>query len=322
MQTVRALEEIQPEDVDTHGGKAANLAKLAQLGFLIPRGVSISSSVFTEMVRKNQDLAILLRKVDKSDDFEEILNLSGNIQKVISDYPIPEDVVSEILSGLDHIGQSEIGFAVRSSATIEDRSDISFAGQAESFLCVKSKEDIIESLKNVWQSTFSERAIIYLKTKEIPLKEVRMAVLIQEMIPAEISGVMFTANVVTNNTGEILINSTWGLGDTLVSGEIVPDTFVLTKSPLRVIQQDLGEKEFTSEPGPNNLAIVETPEEKRLEFTLDDETLFDIAEVGIKIEGGMEAPQDIEWCIRPDGSLVILQSRPITTLNVPSSHEE
>ncbi|NIU81168.1 phosphoenolpyruvate synthase, partial [Candidatus Bathyarchaeota archaeon] len=210
METVRTLEEIQPEDVDTHGGKTANLAKLAQLGFLIPRGVSISSSVFTDIIRKNQDLTRFLTKIDKSDDFEEILDLSGSIQKIISDYPIPEEVVSEIFRSLGHIGQSEIGFAVRSSATIEDRSDISFAGQAESFLCVKSKEDIIESVKKVWQSTFSERAIIYLKTKEIPLKEARMAVLIQEMIPAEISGVMFTANVVTNNTGEILINSTWG----------------------------------------------------------------------------------------------------------------
>jgi pyruvate,water dikinase len=189
---------------------------------------------------------------------------------------------------------------VRSSATIEDRSDISFAGQAESFLCVKGQEDIIESVKKVWQSMFSERALIYLKTKEVPLSEVKMAVLIQEMIPAEISGVMFTANVVTNNTEEILINSTRGLGDTLVSGEIVPDTFVLTKSPISVIQQDLGDKEFT----------------------LDEEMLFDIVEVGMKIESGMECPQDIEWCIKPDGRLVVLQSRPITTLSAPSSREE
>ena len=142
------------------------------------------------------------------------------------------------------------------------------------------------------------------------------------MIPAKISGVMFTANVVTNNTEEILINSTWGLGDTLVSGEVVPDTFVLTKSPLDVIQRTLGDKEFTSEPEIHSLAITDTPQEKRSRFTLDDKTLLDIAEVGMKIEMSMESPQDIEWCIKPDGSLVIIQSRPITTLNVPSSHEE
>ena len=305
---VYSLEDIQSEDVETHGGKTVNLTKLANLGFCTPRGISISSAAFSQMLRKNQELTNFLEKVDESDDFEEILEISGSIQNIISTYSIPEHIVSEISTSLTHLEKSEIGFAVRSSATIEDRSDVSFAGQAESYLCVKEQEDIIESVKNVWKSAFSERALFYLKTKRIPLKEVKMAVLIQEMIPAEISGVMFTANVVTNNTEEMLINSTWGLGDTLVSGKIVPDTFVLSKSPLNVIQRNLGDKEST--------------QEKSSKFTLDDKTLFDIAEVGMKIEMGMESPQDIEWCIKPDGILVILQSRPITTLSAPSSHEE
>lgn len=322
LQVVQFLEDIHPDDVATHGGKAVNLSKLVQLGFHVPRGLSISSVAFAQMVKKNQDLTRFLRKVDESDDFEEILELSGHIQKVISNYRIPKNIVSEISMSLNNFERTEIGFAVRSSATIEDRTDVSFAGQAETYLCVKEQEDIIESVKKVWQSAYSERALMYLKAKEIPLKEIKMAVLIQEMIPAEISGVMFTANVVTNNIGEILINSTWGLGDTLVSGEIVPDTYVLTKNPLNVIQRDLGGKEFTSVPEVYNLVIVDTPQERRSKFTLDDETLFDIAQVGMKIEEGMESPQDIEWCINQDGSLVILQSRPITTLSVPSSHEE
>jgi pyruvate,water dikinase len=274
------------------------------------------------MVRKNQDLTSFLKEVDKSDDLEEILEISESIQQTIGNYQIPENVISEISENLNHLEQTEFGFAVRSSATIEDRRDVSFAGQAESYLCLKEEEDIIESVKKVWQSAFSERALIYLKAKKIPLMEVKMAVLIQEMIPAEISGVMFTANVVTNNTDEILINSTWGLGDTLVSGEIVPDTYVLKKKPLSVIEQNLGEKEFTSRPEPYGLVLDDTPEERRSHYSLDERTLFDIAEVGMKIEEGMEYPQDIEWCIKPDGILVILQSRPITTLNVPSSHEE
>jgi phosphoenolpyruvate synthase/pyruvate phosphate dikinase len=321
LQIVQILENIQPGDFETHGGKAGNLARLAQLGFHVPKGFSISSAAFVEMVRKNQDLTSLQRKVDKSDDFEEILEISGAIQKIINNYKIPEEVVSEISNCLKHIAQTEFGFAVRSSATVEDRSDVSFAGQAESYLCVREQDEIIRSVKNVWQSAFSERALVYMKTKEIPVRDVKMAVLIQEMIPAEISGVMFTANVVTNNIDEVLINSTWGVGDILVSGEIVPDTFVLTKSPLGIIQRNLGDKEFTSELGLHELTVVETPDYRRSEFTLDEQTLLTIAEVGMKIEEGMEAPQDIEWCIRPDGILVILQSRPITTLNLSSSHE-
>ncbi len=322
VQLIQFLDEIQPEDVKTHGGKAVNLARLAQLGFHVPKVLSISSEAFVQMVRKNQDLLSLLRQIDKSDDFEEIVEISGDIQKIISSYEIPEDFVSEISRSLNSLEKPEIGFAVRSSATIEDRSDVSFAGQAESYLCVKEQEDIIESVKKVWQSAFSERALFYLRTKEIPLMEVKMAVLIQEMIPSEISGVMFTANVVTNNIDEMLINSTWGLGNLLVSGEVVPDTYILTKRPLKVIQQNLGDKEFTSEPHMYPLAITDTPKKMSSVYSLDDETLLDIAKVGMKIESGMESPQDIEWCIRPDGGLVILQSRPITTLNVPSSDEE
>ncbi|MGY5872636.1 MAG: PEP/pyruvate-binding domain-containing protein [Candidatus Thorarchaeota archaeon] len=321
MRLVQYLEDIKPEDVETYGGKAVNLAKLIELGFQVPRGFCISSESFDRMVSKNQSLGSFLRKVDKSDDFEEILEISRDIQKMISTYEIPENLVKDLSKHLKHLEKTEYGFAVRSSATIEDRNDISFAGQAKSFLCVKNQVGLVESVRKVWQSAFSDRALIYLKTKNIPLTQVKMAVIIQEMIPAKISGVMFTANVVTNNTEEILINSTWELGDLLVSGEIVPDTYILTKSPLRVTHKKLGEKEFTSDPNLYGLAIVDTPKEKSSVFSLDDETLFDIAEIGMKIESGMESPQDIEWCIRPDGGLAILQARPITTLNAPSSHE-
>jgi phosphoenolpyruvate synthase/pyruvate phosphate dikinase len=264
----------------------------------------------------------LIEKADYSDDFEELLEISARLQEVIANYKIPENLESEIIQRFSYLQyNSEFGFAVRSSATIEDRSDISFAGQAESYLCIMNEAGILESIKKVWQSAFSERAVIYLKTKEIPLKQVKMAVVIQEMIPVSVSGVMFTANVVNSSTEEMLINATWGLGDSLVSGKIVPDTYILAKNPLSVIQRDLGGKEFTSKLEMNQPALMPTPGHKQSEFTLDNKTLFDIAEVGMKIESDMESPQDIEWCIRPDGKLVILQSRPITTLNVPSSHE-
>jgi len=311
------MKDIHPDNVEIHGGKAANLAKLRQLGFRVPEGFSISSDAFVKMLGENQKITSFLKEADASDDFEEILEISGKIQDIIIDFVMPQNVISEIEENVSHLEETEFGFAVRSSATIEDRNDISFAGQAESYLCVKEIPDVVESVKKVWKSAFSERALIYLKSKEIPFTQVKMAVLVQEMIPAEVSGVMFTANVVTNNAEEMLINSTWGLGDILVSGGIVPDTFILTKNPLGVIQKNLGEKKLTSE---LMAPLSDTPQEKRKKFALDEETLFALAEVGMKIESGMESPQDIEWCIRQDGTLTILQARPITTLNGPSSH--
>ncbi len=315
---IKILEDIQPDDIESHGGKSVNLVKLYQMGFIIPKGFSVSSAAFVQMVESCKQLKDTLQRVDESDDFEEILKLSEIAQSIVAEYRIPEDLESEISEGLDDIRESNVhGFAVRSSATIEDSRDISFAGQAESFLCLKNKSDIVECVKNVWQSVFSERAMVYLKTKNIPMKQVKMGVLVQEMIPADVSGVMFTANVVNKNPDEILINATWGIGDALVSGKIVPDTYILRKHPLRVIQRELGGKEFTSLPEINRSVMIDTPREKRVTFTLDDQTLYDISEIGMKIEEVMECPQDIEWCIKPEGGLVILQSRPITTLNVP-----
>ncbi|MCK5265812.1 MAG: hypothetical protein KAR03_09415, partial [Candidatus Thorarchaeota archaeon] len=197
---VHSLEDIQPKDVEIHGGKAANLAKLVHLGFLVPRSLSISSNAFAQMVESNQEFVSLLEIIDDSDDFEKIMEISASLQKIIGDYSLPEILETEVIEKFKHLQEktknSELGFAVRSSATIEDRTDISFAGQAESFLCVNNQTDILESVNMVWQSAFSERAVVYLKTKEIPMKQVKMAVIIQEMIPADISGVMFTANVV------------------------------------------------------------------------------------------------------------------------------
>lgn len=325
LQLVHPLEDIQPKDVEIHGGKATNLARLASSGFRVPRSFSISSIAFTQMLESNQNLIDLIEKVDNSNDFEELLEISGNLQKEIESYKIPEELSSDIAQSFNHLQKNtknnEFGFAVRSSATIEDRSDVSFAGQAESYLCVMNESAILESVKKVWQSVFSERAVIYMNTKKIPLQQVKMAVVVQEMIPVNISGVMFTANVVNNNTDEMLINATWGLGDSLVSGKIIPDTYILTKNPLSVIERNLGEKKFTSLLEKNQPVLVATPEHKQSEYVLEEHTLFDVAEIGMKIESCMESPQDIEWCIRPDGDLVILQSRPITTLNVPSSHE-
>jgi pyruvate,water dikinase len=144
-----------------------------------------------------------------------------------------------------------------------------------------------------------------------------MGVFVQEMIHAEVSGVTFTANVVTNNTDEMLINSTWGIGDTIVSGKIVPDTYLLNKRSLQVMGKELGSKEKTSNPKIDEsgvqLMLSETSQEKRKVFSLTDDALMRVAEICFEIEKKMGSPQDIEWCIK-DGEIVILQTRPITTL--------
>jgi pyruvate,water dikinase len=322
---VQSLDVIRPEDVEIHGGKATNIARLSSAGFLVPRGFSISSHSFIRMRNETPEFTKLLDRLKEVDDFEELLILVEKLRALVNSYQLSEDLKMEISQEFDRLQEqkigSEWGYAVRSSATIEDRSDISFAGQAETCLCVKGISHIFEAVKQVWKSAFSPSAAIYLKTKGVPLNQVKMAVVVQEMIPAVVSGVMFTVNVVNNDTKEMLINATWGLGETLVSGKVTPDTFILSKDPLNVIQQERGVKEITSSAvnseGNAGINTHTTPREKREKLSLENYELLRVAQLGLEIEKQMEIPQDIEWCIRPDGEIVILQSRPITTIRIP-----
>jgi pyruvate,water dikinase len=144
-----------------------------------------------------------------------------------------------------------------------------------------------------------------------------MAVIVQEMVSADVSGVMFTANVVNQKKDELLIDATWGLGEAVVSGRVTPDSYVINKVPLEIVHRQLGSKHLYSAPFPANRPICtvfhDTPIEKRRMFALTDEQLVMVAAVGCSIEDDLGQPQDIEWSIK-DGELVILQSRPITTL--------
>ncbi|NHJ14029.1 MAG: hypothetical protein EAX95_10160 [Candidatus Thorarchaeota archaeon] len=315
------LEEIDPNNVDLHGGKITSLARLHAMGLLVPRGFSVTSTCFQQLLEDIPDISEIIGRLDGCDDYEELLESAVILQSLIKRYELPDSIRTQIIAGIERLqkvsGNLLHGYAIRSSATLEDRSDISFAGQADSYLCVTGVDEIIDAVRSVWQSAFSPRAVIYLHTKGIPLKQMKMAVFVQEMVPADISGVMFTANVVTRSTDEMLINSTWGIGDALVSGKVVPDTFVLKKIPLSVNQRELGAKTVMCIPqivdGCVQPTLVNTPEEKASTFSLRDEVLLKIARIGLRIEEEYGTPQDIEWCLM-EKDLVILQSRPITTL--------
>ena len=318
---VVALEDIKPDDFDRHGGKTSNLARLFGIGFRVPLGFSVTTSCFQRVMDEIPQIQEIITELEGNDDYEEILESAIALQSLIGDYNVPIEIKHQIAIGLENLqkmtGNLLHGYAVRSSATLEDRRDISFAGQADSFLCVTGIEGVVESVKRVWQSAFSPRAVIYLHAKRIPLAQMKMAVFVQEMVPADISGVMFTANVVTRNSEEILINSTWGIGDTIVSGKIVPDTFVLAKGPLSIKQRELGAKTKMCVPqimeNCVETTLIDTPQDKAVTLSLDDETLLRIAEAGLTIEKEFGIAQDIEWCLMGK-YIVILQSRPITTL--------
>jgi pyruvate,water dikinase len=159
----------------------------------------------------------------------------------------------------------------------------------------------------------------------VPLNRVKMGVIVQEMVDADVSGVMFTANIVTNDPCQIIIESTWGLGEPLVSGKVIPDTYVLDKNPLRVLQRTLGTKAVVASIAARNqqqgVVLQETPPDKQSTLSLNDVNLLKVAQMGMSVEKILGGPQDIEWCIR-DSQLIVLQARPVTTMQQSSYRDK
>jgi pyruvate,water dikinase len=254
---------------------------------------------------------------------ENILDFSKSIKNLIRNTKLPQSIMDEIKIGFEKLKKdigSSSSFAVRSSATIEDTESFSFAGQAESFLYIISFNDLITSIKNCWASLFNPSALIYLlqmnkKGIELSLSDIQMAVIIQKMVNADVSGVLFTANVINNNKNEIMINSTWGLGETIVSNIVVPDMILLNKKKFEIIKNVIGTKEKKSIQNPEGpyTIIVDTEPQYRDICSLNENQLKQLYKLGLKLENTFKYPQDIEWAIEND-IIYALQSRPITTL--------
>jgi pyruvate,water dikinase len=256
---------------------------------------------------------------------KDVLQLSSNIKDLILNSVIPDGVLREVKFAFKHIHESfngEISFAVRSSASIEDSSNFSFAGQADTFLYNKSLEEIIDSIKKCWASLFSPGAILYLlqmrkQGVELSLLDIEMAVVVQKMVNSHISGTLFTVNVLDNDTTKIYIISTWGLGETLANNIIVPDTIIVDKANFEIIKLDIGKKEKKSIQNPegSGTILVDNDSDSQNICSLNEDQIREICKVGLKIESALEFPQDIELAIEK-GIIYVLQARPITTLKI------
>ncbi len=317
---ITPISRISGSDIQMHGGKATNLARLHEIGVNVPRGFSVSCEVFTDAVSSNPKVKQIIKVINNSKDLNDILAHTSRLQRIVENMEIPKQTRSMILDTYADLQKSSElenpSFAVRSSATVEDRNDFSFAGQARSFLCVSNQVDVLKCIKGVWASAFTPQAVFYLRDNSVPLYKAKMATIIQEVIPAEVSGVMFTVNVVSKNTDQLVLNATWGLGETLVSGQIVPDMYVVGKENLEVMERRLGSKKRMSVPGISDsggyTTVIETPQTKKEAHSLTDREIRNIAQVGLQIERCFGRAQDIEWCLK-DSNLAVVQSRPITT---------
>jgi rifampicin phosphotransferase len=307
-----SLSSANKVPIDIVGGKAFNLLEMVKAGFRVPPGLIISTELYKEYLADNKiDDAIsnYLVNIDFNDK-DSIAKCSANIKGLIISGAMKKSLEEDIERMLSAIG-NDILWAIRSSAAAEDLPEASFAGQQDTFLNVR-KDDAPAFVKRCWASYWNERAIAYRHNADIGQLDGGMAVVLQKMVNAEVSGVMFTVDPM-NGQDNIIIESSWGLGESIVSGIVIPDKFVYNKKSGQITEREISRKTkgiFFSQAG----SVATDIEEARQQApSLDDSRIHSLVEAGKNIEGYFGAAQDVEWAIE-GGVVHILQSRPITTL--------
>ncbi|MGF7118844.1 PEP/pyruvate-binding domain-containing protein [Methanobacterium oryzae] len=313
--------------IEKSGGKALNLSKLSSAGFNIPPAFIVSVDTYDFFIKK--ELKGKISKILDSIDFNDENSLKkgcSSIRNIIKSEELPNDLFLEINNKIKDLPDGY--YAVRSSAVAEDLEDASFAGQLDSFLNIKP-EDILEKVIDCWASYWNDRAVKYRHDSSIghldtELTAAGIAVLVQKMVNAYISGVTFTANPV-NGSEDIVIESTWGLGEAIASGIVTPDIFVLNREGI-VLEKNIKikEKGYFLKNGENTLVSID--KENREKSSLNDNILKKILKTAMELEEFFGVPQDIEWAIEHDETntqdIYILQSRPVTTLTNNSKKDD
>ncbi|MCC5846897.1 MAG: hypothetical protein JJU29_02300 [Verrucomicrobia bacterium] len=277
----------EPEQV---GGKAINLARMIQAGFPVPGGFVLTTRAYAHAIRETGGKAL------------------------------PEAFANQVRRAYRDMGSPTV--AVRSSATAEDREDASMAGQYETILNVRDEEPLLAAILQCWSSLDSPRTRSYLARLGLRPDQVAMGVVVQEQVAAEVAGVLFTVNPrggSGDTLGEMLVEASWGLGESVVSGEVQPDTFVLDRQNGRVLHSVIGSKATTISPVSGAEASA-TKAERQGIACLDSHQILALWQLGCEVQRHYGRPQDIEWAFA-DGKLYLLQSRAITTLEQIEAYE-
>jgi pyruvate,water dikinase len=309
------LEDVRSTDLGTVGGKAASLGELTEAGLPVPPGFVVTAGTYRTFIEEAGIDEELFAAVDvDSEDSTALAAGHERAHELIVETEVPESVREEILDAYRSIGDGEAFVAVRSSATAEDLPDASFAGQQETFLNV-TEDGLIEQVKECWASLFSQRAIYYRNQQGFPHDEVDIAVVVQQMVNAEKSGVMFTSHPSTGDP-RIIIEAAWGLGEAVVSGAVSPDNYVVDRTTSDVETATVATKKLMhiKDEATGETVEREVPEDKRDQRVLTQAEIDRLVELGETVEDHYGEPQDVEWAIA-GGEVYMLQSRPITTID-------
>ncbi|NVM36753.1 MAG: hypothetical protein HWN81_14245 [Candidatus Lokiarchaeota archaeon] len=315
------LTEITNKDRGV-GSKAANLGKLIKNKFLVPNGFVVKTTAY-DLFLKDNNLIELIQEALKSIDYsnlESVRNSTNIISDSFEKSSFPKELIEEIK--LKYQPFSSYGVAVRSSATAEDLPKASFAGQYDTYLNVKDLEQIFHYIKRCYASLWTNRAIIYRHQNKIPHNKVKIAVIIQQMVLSKSAGVLFTINPITSDNTELLIESNFGLGESIVAGKCSPDQFFIKKSKrgsFKILNKRIGMKRLAaylnSSEDNGGIEYRVLSDELNQQPSLSEDEIIRLAKIGLDIEKIFNKnPQDIEWAIDQDNKINIFQTRPVTTI--------
>jgi len=313
METIKWINDVNKEDIAVAGGKGANLGEMLKNDFPVPPAFIVTADAFWSFLEETKikdSVFNILRNVnvDEPDDLEK---KSEEIKKIIINANIPWTTEVDIL---DAYRKLDDGFvAVRSSATAEDLPGASFAGQQETFLNVKGEQTLLESVKQCWASLYTPRAIFYREKQGFKHEDVKLAVVVQKMVNADVSGVMFTSDPITGKP-KVLIEVGYGLGESVVGGKITPDTYVVDQNTLKIEDKNISVQKIEYVKGEDGKTTeVEVEQWKQDKQKMSDNDIVKLAEIGKRIETHYNEPMDVEWCME-NNEIYIVQARPVTTI--------
>lgn len=313
MELIRNFKKIDKNDVALAGGKGASLGEMTKAGIPVPPGFVVLSDSFEKFLEEtdlNVEIDHIIAHDINHEDINSVEKASIKIRSLIDDAQFPADIAKEIKKEFKKLNAKFV--AVRSSATAEDSSDASWAGELESYLNTTEK-NLLFNVKKCWSSLFTPRAIFYRFEKKLQHSKVSVAVVIQKMIQSEVSGITFTVHPVTEDKNQMVIEAGFGLGEAIVSGMITPDAYIFDKKDISIVDINVAnqEKQIIKTPKGNEFKkIIASNQSKQ---KLSSREIIKLAKICINIEKHYGFPCDIEWAFEKD-KFYIVQSRPITTL--------
>jgi pyruvate,water dikinase len=306
------LEELGQEHSDLVGRKCANLGEMTKIGLRVPPGFALSVEAYRDFMSMTGAVHEIEEYLTKfcPKDLKQFNESSDDIRRIVQSKIMPEEMEETILSHYKELCQrcaAEVAVSTRSAGPV------SHPGQYETYLNVIGESDLVDKIKRVWASTFNPRSLAFRSRQGIPLESDPIGVAVLKMVNARAAGVIFTADPNTGDNTRMIIEANWGLGESVVSGESTPDTYILDKESLEIRERKLGPKSKYVTCKEVGVAEEEIPPEKSGKFCLSDEEAKEIGKLGKILENHFGVPQDAEWAIDEDllfpENVIMLQTR-------------